>query len=128
MSIRINMCKILLSINPEYSSKILQGTKKYEYRRQIAKRAVDEILIYSTAPDMKIIGSVKVRSVIKGTPAELWKKTEKYSGICREKFFSYFEGKETAFAYKLGEVQSYNPPRNLTDYNIKTAPQSFVYL
>lgn len=43
-------------------------------------------------------------------------------------FIKNFEGKETAFAYKLGEVQSFNPPRNLTDYNIKTAPQSFVYL
>lgn len=88
------MCKILLSINPEYSSQILQGTKKYEYRRQIAKRAVDEILIYSTAPDMKIIGSVKVHSVIKGTPAKLWEKTEKYSGICRKSFFRILKEKK----------------------------------
>ena len=128
MSISLNIYKILLSINPEYSSKILQGTKKYEYRRQITKRTVDEILIYSTAPDMKVVGSVKVHSVIKGTPIELWKKTEKYAGICREKFFSYFAGKTMAFAYKLGDVQPFNPPKNLTDYNIKTAPQSFVYL
>ena len=58
------MCRILLSINPEYSSKIMQGIKKYEFRRQIAKRNVDEIIIYSTFPQMKVIGSVKVKGVI----------------------------------------------------------------
>ncbi|WP_147612794.1 ASCH domain-containing protein [Treponema pectinovorum] len=122
------MCKILLSINPKYSSQILQGTKKYEYRRQIAKRTVDEILIYSTAPDMKILGSVKVHSILKGTPAELWEKTSMYAGICKEKFFSYFEDRKNAFAYKLGDVQLFNPPKKLEDYNIKFAPQSFIYL
>ena len=59
---------------------------------------------------------------------ELWEQTEKYSGICKEKFFSYFAGKKTAFAYELGDVQMFNPPKNLMDYNIKAAPQSFVYL
>lgn len=122
------MCKILLSINPEYSSKILNGTKKFEYRRQIAKKIVDEIIIYSTSPEMKIVGSVKVMGVIKGTPAELWEKTEKYAGICRENYFSYFEGKETAYAYKLDDVNLFSPPKSLEDYNIKTAPQSFIYL
>ena len=84
------MCKILLSINPEYSSQILQGLKKYEYRRQIAKRKVDEILIYSTSPEMKVVGSVKVNSIIKNTPQLLWEETKDYAGICKEKFFTYF--------------------------------------
>lgn len=122
------MCKILLSINPEYSSQILQGTKKYEYRRRIAKKDIDEIIIYSTAPEMKIVGSVKVNKVINATPNELWECTKKYAGISKEKFIAYFAGKRTAYAYKLGKVQFFNPPKNLGDYNIKTAPQSFVYL
>ena len=122
------MCKILLSINPEYSSQILQGIKKYEFRRQIAKRKVDEILIYSTSPEMKVVGSVKVNSVIKNTPQLLWEETKDYAGICKEKFFTYFKGKENAFAYKLGDVTIFNPPQSLVDYDIKVAPQSFVYL
>lgn len=122
------MCKILLSINPEYSSQILQGRKKYEFRRQVAKRKVDEILIYSTSPEMKIVGSVKVKSVIKNTPEKLWEETKDFAGISKEKFFSYFDGKNSAFAYKLGDVIKFNPPQKLIDYNIKVAPQSFIYL
>lgn len=122
------MCKILLSIKPEYASQILQGVKKYEYRRQVAKKNVDEIIIYSTTPEMKIIGKVKVKGIIKMTPEKLWEKTNKYSGICKSKFFSYFEGKEISYAYELGEVIPFNPPKKLMDYKIKTAPQNFLYL
>lgn len=122
------MCKILLSINPEYSTLILQGTKKYEFRRILPKRTVDEILIYSTSPDMKIVGSVKVNGIIKDTPINLWKKTKKHAGISKEKFLAYFENKETAFAYELGDVSKYTRPKILSDYGINTAPQSFVYV
>ena len=87
------MCKILLSINPEYSSQILQGTKKYEYRRQIAKRAVDEILIYSTAPDMKIIGSVKVHSV-KEHRQNFGKKLKNIPGYAEKSFFRILKEKK----------------------------------
>lgn len=122
------MCKILLSINPEYSSQILQGTKKYEFRRQIAKRQVDEIVIYSTFPEMKVVGSVKVNAVIQNTPEKLWEETKDFAGISKENFFSYFEGKNNAFAYKLGDVIEFNPPQRLVDYDVKVAPQSFIYL
>ena len=49
------MCTILLSIKPEYTNRILEGSKKYEFRRSVAKRKVDRILIYSTAPEMKVV-------------------------------------------------------------------------
>ena len=122
------MCRILLSINPEYSAKILEGIKKYEYRRQIAKRDVDEILIYSTAPEMRIIGSVKVKEVLSESPLDLWNKTCHNSGICKEKYMAYFSGKERAYAYRLGEITPFNPPKKLSDFGIKTAPQSFMYI
>ena len=88
------MCKILLSINPEYSYQILQGTKKYEYRRQIAKRTVDEILIYSTAPDMKVIGSVKVHSVIKEHRRNFGKKQKNTPGYAEKNFFHILREKK----------------------------------
>lgn len=122
------MCTIMLSINPEYSIKILQGTKKYEFRRQIAKQKVDRILIYSTAPEIKVVGSVKVKNVISDSPENLWEKTKHYSGICKEKYFKYFENKELAYAYELGDVECFNIPKKLDEYKIKAAPQSFIYI
>ena len=122
------MCTILLSINPEYSERILQGVKKYEYRRQIAKKNVDRILIYSTAPEMKIVGSVEVKGVLAKSPEILWNETKSEAGICREKFFRYFNGKETAYAYQLGKVCQFNPPKTLADYQVSVPPQSFMYV
>ncbi|MCA6069746.1 MAG: hypothetical protein LE180_01275 [Endomicrobium sp.] len=37
------MCKILLSIKPEYVEKIFNNIKRYEYRRILAKNNVDLI-------------------------------------------------------------------------------------
>ncbi|MBO4710515.1 ASCH domain-containing protein [bacterium] len=122
------MCTILLSIKPEYSNKILDGTKKYEFRRQIAKRKVDRILIYSTSPEMKVVAEVEVVGVLKDSPKNLWQKTQKSAGISFSKFMDYFEKCQVAYAYSLGELQAFDKPKLLSDYGISTAPQSFVYI
>ncbi|MCQ2966996.1 MAG: ASCH domain-containing protein, partial [Alphaproteobacteria bacterium] len=90
------MCTILLSIKPEYTDRILAGTKKFEFRRQVAKRHVDRILIYSTAPEMKVVASVAVLGVLKETPQDLWQKTKEFSGISHDKYMEYFSKKEFA--------------------------------
>ena len=59
------MCKILLSIKPEYVERIFNNTKKYEYRRILAKNNVDSIVIYCSYPVKKIVGKLKVKSIIK---------------------------------------------------------------
>jgi len=122
------MCTILLSVKPEYSSQILKGTKKYEFRRQVAKQRVDKILIYSSAPEMKVIALVKIKGVLSDTPLKLWKKTKRFAGISESKFMEYFTDKAVAYAYQLGVVESFNPPKNLSEYGIKAPPQSFVYI
>lgn len=45
------MCKILLSIKPEYVEKIIKGEKLFEFRRTVPKRKVDVVVIYSTFPE-----------------------------------------------------------------------------
>ena len=122
------MCTILLSINPEYSERILQGTKKYEYRRQLAAKKVGPTFLSSTAPEMKIVGSVEVKGVLAKSPEILWNETKSEAGICREKFFRYFNGKETAYAYQLGKVCQFNPPKTLADYQVSVPPQSVMYV
>lgn len=122
------MSTILLSIHPEYVRQILAGTKKFEFRRNVAKHNVDRILIYSTSPEMKVVGSVSVLGVLKDTPQKLWQKTKGFSGISRDRFMEYFSQKEIAYAYQLGEVKKFNKAKNLSDYGISAAPQSFAYV
>ena len=80
------MKKILLSINPEYVERILNGTKKFEYRTKVAKRDIKAILIYCTYPTKKVVAQVKIKSILSDSPENLWKMTKEFSGISKEFF------------------------------------------
>lgn len=120
--------RILISINPEHVANIINGTKKYEYRKIAAKQDVSSIVIYETSPIKRIVAEAKIIDVLVFPPSELWEETKDYSGITKEFFDEYFEGREVAYAYKLGKVKVYKIPKTLLEYGIKSAPQSFIYL
>lgn len=119
---------LLLSIKPEYVEKILQGEKKFEYRKRLAKEDVSYIYVYSTAPSMKVVASVHIEGHLSDSPTALWEKTKAAAGISRAKFRDYFRGCKTAYAYKLGKVEVFESPKNLSDFGVAVAPQSFVYI
>ena len=122
------MKAILLSIKPEYVERILAGTKKYEYRKRLARNKSSILLVYSTSPIMKIVARVEIRGTISAAPSTLWEQTKSNAGIIRKKYREYFHGCKTAYAYELGKVERFNPPHDLSDYNIMIAPQSFSYV
>lgn len=120
--------KILISINPEHVENIINGTKKYEYRRVAAKQDISSIIIYETFPIKRIVAEAEIEDVLMLSKEELWDVTKDKSGISKEFYDEYFKEKEIAYAYKLGKVTVYEEPKLLSEYNIKCAPQSFVYL
>lgn len=123
------MCKILMSIKPEYVHEILIGRKKYEYRRVRAKRNnINKLIIYCTSPIMKVVAEIEIIDIIENTPEQIWKFTRSQSGISKEKYDKYFHNKQLAVAYKLGEIEVYDKPKDLIDLGINNIPQSFMYL
>lgn len=122
------MCAILLSINPEHVENILNGKKIYEFRKTTCKRKVDKIIIYSTNPVMKIVGEAEVEDILIDEPDKIWKITRRKSGINKNFFDEYYKNKEQAVAYKLCNIIKYNTPKELQDFGIKSAPQSFQYV
>lgn len=122
------MSKVLLSIKPEYVQRILTGEKKFEFRKRLANKPVDIIVIYATSPVMKIVGEVKVKGILEKAPSALWEQTKKNAGITRKKYREYFAGCKKAFAYELDEVVKYTNGTNLEEIGIYQAPQSFVYI
>ena len=122
------MRKILISIKPIFVNNITKGVKRYEYRRTLPKEDITTLIIYSSSPIKKVIGEVEVIHILKLPKEELWDMTKEESGITKEFYDAYFEDKDIAYAYKLGKVTVYDTPKLLSDYNIKCAPQSFVYL
>ena len=122
------MATILLSIKPEYANRIFDGSKKYEFRKHLPQQKIDKIVVYSTDPVQRVIGEVEVTGTLSMKPTPLWEMTKKAAGISREKYRKYFHGGETAHAFVLGFLNLYETPRLLSDYGVKSAPQSFVYL
>jgi len=119
---------ILLSIKPEYVELILAGIKQFEYRKRLATKPVEKIIIYETEPTMQIVGEVTVIETISASPDSLWEKTKEQAGISPSKYQDYFMGCDTANAYRLGEVTKYSNPKKLADFNIQHPPQSFIYV
>jgi predicted transcriptional regulator len=67
--------KVLLSIKPEYVEKILDGTKKFEFRKGIFKNPdVKSVVIYSTMPVGMIVAEFDIADVIEDKPSTVWKK------------------------------------------------------
>ena len=122
------MCAILLSINPIHVENIMDGTKRYEFRKKACKRHVDKILIYSTNPIMRVVGEAEVEDVLIDSPEVIWEKTEEKSGIDKSFFNQYYENRDQAVAYKLKNVVKYASPKELKEYGISNAPQSFQYI
>lgn len=120
--------KILISINPEHVENILKGIKKYEYRKIAAKEDVSSIIIYETTPVKRVVAEAEIIEVLMYPPSKLWEQTKDKSGISKKFFDKYFKGKDLAYAYKLGEVKVFETPKTLSEYGIKSAPQSFVYV
>ncbi|WP_067841485.1 ASCH domain-containing protein [Amphibacillus sediminis] len=122
------MKKILLSIHPEYVEKIISGEKRYEFRKVKARLRPDIIIIYSTSPVSQIIGEAEVEDVLVGTPEKVWKITSMHSGVDPTFFSEYYHNKKEAVAYQLKNVTVYTEPKELKDYGLNVAPQSFAYI
>ena len=120
--------KIIISINPEHVENIINGSKKFEYRTKAAKSDIEKIIIYETVPVKKIVGEAEIIEVLMLPPQQLWECTKNKSGITKSFFDLYFSGRDTAYAYRLGEVKVYDHPKELIDFGLKSAPQSFVYI
>ncbi len=122
------MSKMLLSIKPEYVNKIVSGKKKYEFRKFHCRDDIDTIVIYSTTPIKRVIGEVPITSIIEGCVEDVWNQTFPGGGISKAAFEEYYKNKDTAVAYKLGEVITYDEPLELSDVGLSYAPQSFAYI
>lgn len=122
--------KVLLSIKPEFAHKIFEGSKKFEFRKTIFKnKSVNKVIVYASSPIKKVIGEFEIDEIISSDPESLWEKTKLLAGISKSFFDSYFNSKELAYAIKIKDSQKYETPLSLhDDFNIKYAPQSFVYI
>jgi len=119
----------LLSIKPKFANQILFGIKKFEYRKKPISDDTTHILLYMTAPVMRIVGIVTIKEIHSGAPSMIWEKTKAKAGIVRSFYRTYFQNTKTAYAIELDTVIPFNQwidPKKLN--NNFRAPQSFKYI
>lgn len=121
--------KVLLSIKPEFVHEIFQGRKKFEYRKNIFSKHVTKVIVYSTKPEGMIVGEFSIKSILQYTPKELWNRTHNDSGISKQFFDEYFEGRDKGYALQIENPVLYDKPIDpFKVFDVFVAPQSFRYI
>lgn len=120
---------VLLSVKPKYVDEIVNGNKKYEFRKAIWKRnGFKTVYVYSSAPVKKIVGAFTIGEIIEDSPKSLWERLNEFAGIGKKEFFSYFNTQETGFAIEIGDFDEFadpiNPYEEIPGFR---PPQSFYY-
>ena len=118
----------ILSIKPKFADKILNGEKRFEYRKVIFNRRVNKVFLYASYPVSRLVGEFCISKVLCEEPNTLWNMTYMHSGINKSYFDDYFPGRSLAYAIEISTHKRYKSPINpknlIKDFR---APQSFCY-
>jgi predicted transcriptional regulator len=121
--------RVILSIKPEYAFKILEGSKRFEFRKKAFSKAVKTVLIYATMPVGKVVGEFDIEAIHIDRPEKIWESAKEFSGVQKDFFDEYYKNRDVAMAIGVGRVRRYETPLKLAEIEDGlTAPQSFKYL
>ena len=121
---------VLLSIKPKYVKAILEGEKRFEFRREIFKhREINRAYIYASSPVKKIVAMFDIGDILEDDPVNLWDNVKNSAGINDLDFFHYFKGKSKAYAIEIQHLQKLDhpidPKKAMPGF---VPPHSFCYL
>lgn len=118
---------IILSLRPKPYTDILNGTKKYEYRRKFSKEAVSAF-IYVSSPAKAIQGYIEFGMPIIDKIENIAAIAEEEKPGSREGTLAYLDGLEKGFAIpilSIREIQPLSLEELRSDFHF-TAPQSYI--
>lgn len=120
---------VIMSIKPKYVKEIIEGNKRFEYRKKIFKQEVDKIYIYESSPKQRIVGFFKYNGFIEGNPIDIWNKTNEFGGIEKKEFDEYFKNRKVSYALRIEKFEVFsveiNPKEKIKNFS---PPQSYRYI
>ncbi len=124
---------LLLSIRPEYATKIFDGSKTVELRRVRPRlTSGDLVLVYASAPVKALLGAFEVAKVVEAPPAQLWTQVQEKAGLTHDQFDQYFDGAKQGYGIFLKRKWSLAEPVALDVLRKRQTnfrpPQSYHYL
>lgn len=117
-----------MAIRPEFSDRILAGTKRVEFRKRPLAADVTDVVIYASAPVSAIVGAFRVVGQDTRHPVDLWHRFDDVAGICRNRYDDYFAHRELGTGIMIDEVRVTAAPVPLSAIAVRRPPQSFQYL
>jgi predicted transcriptional regulator len=122
-------CAALISVHPVFANRILEGSKRAEFRRRGAARRITHLILYATAPVRAVVGVAEIERIVRGSPADLWHANASVAGIGRAEFFEYFSGATLGVAYMVARAFSCTSSMTLGMSGLPRAvPQAFQYV
>lgn len=104
--------------------------KEENTQNQVVARAkaVHHCFAIYNALGLNKTGEAEIEDILVDTPEIIWERTKEKAGIDKRFFDRYYAGRNQAVAYKLKNITEYEMPKELKDYGISRAPQSFQYV
>ena len=100
-----------MSLKPEYGELVFSGSKTVELRNRVVRiEPGTTIWIYFTIPVREIVGVADVRSVVYGSPPEIWRRFHKRMCIDRVRFEEYVGDRVRVTALVLKDVRKLDSP------------------
>jgi predicted transcriptional regulator len=107
---------VLLSIKPKHADSILEGDKRYEYRRTApADGPPLRLVLYASAPQQAVVGVAWSHNIKSGEPEELVEETVHRTPHKRSEVLDYLDGVETGHAISIGSFRRFDTPIPRTD-------------
>lgn len=119
----------LFSIRPEYVDRILDGTKRVEFRKTKISTDLKYVIVYCTSPVKRVVAFFKVAAIVQEEPRQIWAKYHNVAGVSYAFFRKYYDQKNCAIAIEVEQVFRLPLPILLRELDANLSPpQSFQYL
>lgn len=122
----------VLSIKPEYATRIVDGLKTVELRRRFPYGTVTgaRLYVYATVPIQAVIGYATIRKVERSPVEQIWAAYHQVAFIDRKDFEDYYRDVESGYVLVLQDPVRLKHPIGLEMLKSRlnfTPPQSFAY-
>lgn len=120
---------VLLPIQPQYATPIIEGRKKVEFRKTVFRTPPSRVVVYASSPVKSVVGYFDV-SCIDVAPVDLlWERYAEVGCIDADDFAAYYGDREHGVVLCVGDVVVLDQPMPLRDLGLDDRPpQSFMYL
>jgi predicted transcriptional regulator len=102
------LSSLVLSIKPRFARAILDRHKTVEIRRRFSERWTgSRVAIYASHPVSGLLGTARVKSVVKAHPATIWDRFGRYMGCSQSEYQGYVASADHVYALVLEDAKEF---------------------